>query len=69
MYRVKEVERWLSFDTPFCVIPDKSGSDVRWGGREEQKEEVLCFTLQWARRLSAGTPATLCEASRYGNTV
>lgn len=27
---VKEVERWLSFDTPFHAILDKSGSDVRW---------------------------------------
>ncbi len=37
--------------------------------REEWNEEVLYFTLQRARRLSAGTPATLCEASRYGNSV
>ncbi len=37
--------------------------------REERKEEVLRFTLLLAGRLSAGTPATLCEASRYGNTV
>lgn len=32
--RVKEVERWLSYDTPFRVILDKSGSDVSWRGRE-----------------------------------
>lgn len=37
--------------------------------REEQKEKVLRLTLQCATRFSAGTPATLCEASRYGNTV
>lgn len=31
---IKEAEQWLSSDTPFCVILDKSGSDGRWQGRE-----------------------------------
>lgn len=48
---IKEAEQWLSSDTPFCVILDKSGSDGRWQGREwgtNHKEQLLCFTLQWA---------------------
>lgn len=41
---------------------------VNYGG-DVGKETVLCLTLQWTTGLLAGTPETLCEASRYGNTV